>query len=195
MSVPVLVTAPTVPLVDAGELKLHLKVEDTDEDALIDGLIDAATAHLDGWSGVLGRCLVNQTWRQDYADWPTGDCLRLPFPDVSEVTLTYRDSDDAEQTVSSSLYEILSDARGSYLSFKSTFSRPGLADDREFPVSAELVAGYGEEAENVPAAIRVAAQMMAAHLYQNRGDAAQGKSVTLTHTTEMLIAPYRRVWL
>lgn len=193
MPVPVLTAAPADDLVTREELKLHLKVDGSDDDALIDTLVSAVAARLDGWSGVLGRCLLTQTWRQDFACWPADGCLRLPFPDVQSVTVTYYDENEAEQTVSSALYELLEDARGAYVKFKSAFTSPTLDDDRSFPVSVSLVAGYGNAASNVPAPIRVGALMTAAHLYQNRGDMPQGGPVTLTGMTETLIAPYRRV--
>ena len=65
---PVLVTPPAETPVSRTEAKAHLRVDGTGDDDLIDGLIDAAVAHLDGYTGILGRCMVTQTWRQWMTD-------------------------------------------------------------------------------------------------------------------------------
>lgn len=85
---PVLVTEPTADVVSLSDVKAHLRVTHNDEDDLIAALIAAATAYLDGWSGVLGRCIREQTWRVTL-DEP-GDYV-LPMPDVSEAAADYGD--------------------------------------------------------------------------------------------------------
>jgi uncharacterized phiE125 gp8 family phage protein len=77
MPFPVLVTPPVAAPVSLAEAKAHLRVDFDDEDALISGLIDAATQHLDGWSGVLGRALMPQTWEMSLDRFPAGaiNCL------------------------------------------------------------------------------------------------------------------------
>ena len=74
------VTPPVEPVLTLDEAKEHLRVVHSDEDLLIQSLIDAAVSWLDGWDGVLGRCIMPQTWRIDAADLVAG--FRLP--DVSE---------------------------------------------------------------------------------------------------------------
>jgi len=61
---PVRVTAPADRPVTLAEVKNHCRIDHSDDDTLVQSYIDAAVAHVEGWSGVLGRCLVTQTWRQ-----------------------------------------------------------------------------------------------------------------------------------
>jgi len=191
MQRPVLITAPAVGLVSVAEAKAQARVDHSDEDTLISALIAVTTSYLDGWSGVLGRCLVNQTWRQDFAEW--SNRLRLPFPDVSSVTITYLDTEDAEQTVSSALYELLEDERGSYVAFRDAFTRPATTNDREAPISVEMVAGYGATAADVPKAIRHAALLLVAHWYEHREPEIVGAPVSpVGFAATALLAPYRR---
>jgi len=75
--------APAGPLVALTDLKAHLRVDSADDDTLIQSLEKAAVAHLDGWRGVLGRCIQPQTWEVAY---PSAGSHRLPFPDVSSVS-------------------------------------------------------------------------------------------------------------
>ena len=79
---PILVTPPAGPVVDLPVLKEHLRVVGNHDDARIEALEKACVAHLDGWRGVLGRCLLEQQWRVEY---PSEGLWRLPFPDVTSV--------------------------------------------------------------------------------------------------------------
>lgn len=78
--IPTLVTAPSAELISVSDMKLHLRVDNSEEDDMIGQLIDGAVAHLDGWKGALRRCIMPQTWS---VDAEAGDNV-LPFPDVTE---------------------------------------------------------------------------------------------------------------
>lgn len=95
---PVLVTAPTADVVDLYDMKLHLRVDHNDEDPLIASLIAAAVAHLDGYSGILGRAIMPQTWAQE---WECAGPYRLALPDVSSIVVTVDGSpvDDLSTTL------------------------------------------------------------------------------------------------
>ena len=93
-----LITPPVGPVVSLPELKAHLRVDGSDEDALIQSLETAAVAYLDGWGGVLGRAIKAQTWRWELDHW--GEFL-LPLPDVSAVAVTYLDANGDEQPATS----------------------------------------------------------------------------------------------
>lgn len=103
--IPVLVTAPTAQIVTLAEAKEHLRVEQDAEDALISGYIDAATGHLDGWNGILGRALALQTWEVSFDRFPAE--IILPFgPVESVVSVTYKDADGVTQTVDAADYDV-----------------------------------------------------------------------------------------
>ena len=188
---PVQIAAPAEAPVSLGEAKAHLNVDHDDDDTLITSLVGAAVAHLDGHAGVLGRCLVNQQWRQDYRDWHWFH--RLPFPDVSAVTVKYQDADNQEQTVSSALYELIEDARGALVSFRDVFTKPGLYDDMIAPVNITLTAGFGA-ADDVPQALKQAILLLVGHWYENREAVNIGNITTeLPMAVNALISPFRRV--
>jgi len=79
---PYLVTAPDALPVTLAAMKLHLRVEHGHEDALIEETQAGAVAFLDAWGGVLGRCIMPQTWAVDVTG--PGPHL-LPFPDASNI--------------------------------------------------------------------------------------------------------------
>lgn len=182
-------TGPPAALLDLTEVKAFCRVDFDDDDTILSALMQAAVDHLDGWSGVMGRCLVEQDWRVDQADWT--DTIRLPFPDVSSVTVKYFDTDNTEQTVASSLYELLTDARGSYVHFLDDFTAPDVYDDRSDAVRVTFTAGFGD-ADAVPDAIKIAAMMLVAHWYENREAVAMNVTPnTVPMAVDSLIAPYR----
>lgn len=203
---PVLVSPAALPPVSLAEAKLHMRVDHNDDDALIAGLIGGATQYLDGWTGVLGACLVEQTWRQDF------DCfdrnLYLPLGPVIDVSsITWRDTAGAASAVSTSVYDLVTDETGrTFVRFAGDFVFPSnLHESRAVAVAYR--AGY-ETTQEIPAAdpgstiparitvpepLRVAILLMAAHWYSNREAVAQDALAELPIGVDSLIAPYRRV--
>ena len=82
---PYLITPPAVQPVSLSEMRAHLRVDHNDEDADILAKIAGAVAALDAWGGLLGRCIMPQTWAVDV----TGPGPHvLPFPEAADVTAT-----------------------------------------------------------------------------------------------------------
>lgn len=192
MLTPVRTVAPAVTPVSVAEAKANSRVDTSDDDTLIGVLIDAAVAHLDGYAGTLGRALVQQTWRQDVAAFI--DPLRLPVGNVMAISsITYYDSSNALQTLSTDVYTAMSDERGSYVTLKPDQSWPSVYS-RPDAVRVTWTAGYGANASDVPAAIRQAILLMVSSWYENRETTVIGTIVAdLPMGSQALLAPYRRV--
>lgn len=181
---PVLTTPPVGQIVQLAAAKLHLRVMHADDDDLIAAHIAAAERELDGYAGLLGRCLLTQSWVQHYPNW--ADFYRLPFPDVSLAAVSYVDTDGAEQSVDAALFEIVEEHRGAALWFRPGFSRPSLSSDERMPVAVELTAGYGEAAD-VPADLVEAIKARVNQLYWHTPE------TDVMPTIERLIAKHRMV--
>lgn len=184
---PVRITPPATPPVTLDEAKAHLRVEVADDDTLITALIAAATDHLDGYTGILGRCIVNQQWRQDFAFWSP---LRLPFPNVSAVSIAYLDADGVEQTVAAADHRLIDAVRGPEVYFRPGWASPALEHGSRGPVSVAFTAGYGMAAD-VPASIKAAILLHVGSLYENREDFVVGATVAPTGAYDALIRPHR----
>jgi len=188
---PVRTSPPATAIISAADLKAHSDITFDTDDALIADCITDATAYLDGYSGILGRCLITQTWRQDFEDW--AKCLRLPFPDMQSVVVKYFDENNAEQTVDSGLYELLEDGLGSFVKFTGSFTAPSLYDDRTDAINVTMVVGYRDAATDIPGGILRAAKMLAALWYEQRETGSETTISEVPYGLQMMIQPYRRV--
>jgi uncharacterized phiE125 gp8 family phage protein len=192
MFTPVRTVDPATTPVSLTEAKAHLRVDFDDDDDLITALIAAATDHVDGWAGVLGRALVTQTWRQDFNCFRPS--LRLPLAPASEIkSVTYLDPDGVQQTVDPSNYALWADGAGPLVYFVTGFSPPATSIEGK-AVSVTYVAGYGD-ADAVPAPIKAAILLLIGQWYENREAAisAPGTMQTLPFAVDALLTPYRRV--
>ena len=185
---PVLVTAPASTPVTLAEAKAALDVGYTDKDTLITALIAAATGHLDGWSGILGRCIITQTWRQDFDRFAR--CLRLPlFPVASITSVKYDDASDTEQTISGTNYALRCDDLGYYVEFRDTYSFAAISTVRP-AVRVTYVAGEAA----APDAIKCAMLLLIRHWFDNPTAVVVGViAQTMPMAVDALLAPYRRV--
>lgn len=193
---PVLVTPPTIKPVSLTEAKAWLDIGYTDKDTVITGLIGAATAHLDGWTGILGRCLCEQTWRQDYNDFRS--CLRLPlFPVISITSVKYTDTNGAEQPIASENYTLKNDDLGAYVEFTSSYSFPSL-NSESAAVRVAYLAGYADIAgtpktSSVPDDIKNAIALLVRHWFDNPGAVVVGVTAQqLPQGVDALLGKYRR---
>lgn len=188
---PVLVTAASAALLTLAEAKAHLRVDHSDEDAYIQTLITAAVSYFDGYSGRLGRCILEQTWRVDFDAF--SDEMRLPIGDLIAVSsMTYYDANNAQQTLASTVYQALSDGLGTYISLKPGQVWPA-AYARQDAVRVTWTAGFGATAATVPPAIKHAALLLIGHWYENRATVNVGNiNSELPFTVEALLAPFSR---
>lgn len=102
---PTLITAPD-PVVTVAEAKARTRIDHDADDEMLADIIAEATAYLDGWSGILGRALGEQTWEIALDKFPVKE-IRLPLGPVLSVTsVKYTDPDGLEQTVDPADYEV-----------------------------------------------------------------------------------------
>lgn len=199
-------SAPAKLPVTLAEAKTHLRVDTTEEDDRITGILGAATAHVDGYAGVLGRPLITQTWalklerfpryafiRSDLrAGRPIDDRIRLPLPPVQSVSsITYVDPDGATQTWAAAKYQLVAKETRPHVVPAYGETWPTTRDVPE-AVTVTFVAGYGDDTTDVPEPIRQAILLLAGHWYQHREAVATGVVVNeVKMAVDALLTPYR----
>lgn len=192
MHAPVRTVAPSAAVVSTAEARqaCSIDAEVTEWDTMLEGLVAAATAYLDGWRGVLGRCIMPQTWRQDFDAWD--DCLRLPFPQCTVSEVRWFAEGDATGTVvaASGNYDGLEDELGSYVRLRSGFTAPGTLDEVR-GVRVTFTAAL--PADDLAVVHRVVL-MLVAHWFANREAVNVGSSTSvLPFGAEALISAVRRI--
>lgn len=197
--------APPVSPVSREQAKQHLRREASwvEDDDLIDGLIAAATAHVEK---VSGRSLVEQTWVLKLDAFPCGDDvwarrIELPRPAVLSVTsVAYVDSAGASQTLSALAYTLQGDEYGACIHEAYGYTWP---TTREQPdaVTVTYLAGYAKTGAGtagdpydyrkpVPAPIRQAILLKVQALYDNL---RPEDMAAVDQQVDNLVWPYRLV--
>lgn len=153
------------------------------DDTKIDDLIRSAAAFIE--QEVYGnRQLLRATFdlpAVDFGCWPCE--LRLPRPPLASVTsISYRDADDATQTLSSSVYLVRTPWRQpGTIELGPGQSWPATTSLRRYPVTIRFVAGYvaGDAtdaaiASAIPAQARQAMLMLVKYWYETPGAVVMG---------------------
>lgn len=184
----VVVLTPPVPVVTAEEARRHLRLDDDEQDTLIEGYIAAATAHIDGPDGWLGRAIGEQTLEAGL-DGFVYDPIRLPYPPLIKVeSVRYEDATGVWRDLDPSKYETRDGQVGSAWGTSWPSTRRYRGPSRS--VLIRYRAGYSA----VPAPIRVAILMMVADMYRNPGEAggtATAQKAAISTPVEKLLAPFR----
>jgi len=187
-----LVTPPGAMPVTLAEAKQHCRVDHTDDDAMITLYIAAATSLLDGEDGILGRCLMPQTWDLHYDAFPCqGGAIKIPLPPLIDVNwVKYFDANGDEQSlIEGTDYAI--DLHQLYGWVIPAGDWPAAASDIINAVYIQFYAGYPA---GVPAAIKGAILECVADMYRIRAPTVVGETVAETTVMKRLIDPYRIIF-
>lgn len=155
----VLTVPPAAEPLTAADIRARLGLSSDVADTALDPLIKAARQQIDGWSGWLGRALVNQTWTMYLPAFRS--VIEIPLPPLQSIaSVKYIASDGNEVTLDPSDYRVVP---GNPPGIEMVSSLPTAAcqDDA---VRVSFVAGYGPDAENVPEPIRTAIALMVSNL-------------------------------
>ena len=176
------ITTPTEP-VTLAEAKLHLRVDDTAEDALITALISAAREtcedRIDGTIPVTG-------WRLTLDAFP--DAIKLPRGPVASVeSVKYLDADGMQQALSALDYLV------------DTVSTPGYivpAYGKAWPETREQINAveveYTAGSATTPAALKAWMLLAIGDMYANR-EASSDRPVVVQGFADRLLDPFK-VW-
>lgn len=179
-----IVTAPASEPISLSEAREHLRVETTDEDAYILGLIQSAREIAEQKTG---RRLITQTW-QLVRDNFAGRIQLLA--DTSAITsVSYQDTDNATQTLASSVYELRTTALVPEVGLKYSQSWPSILC-HPGSVTIEFTVGYGDDTA-VPQPIKQAMLLLIGDMYEHREETSQMKLETMPMASKYLLSQYR----
>ncbi len=179
-----LTTPPSIEPLTLAEAKAHLKIDTSDDDALIIALIVAARARAE-WH--TGRALITQGWTLHLDCWPASGGIEIPLPPLQSVaSVTTYARDDSGAVMSTSLYAVDTASAPARLALK-----PGVPPPTNLralnAIAVAFTAGYGDAESDVPLLLKEAILELIAFLYENRGEAP----AELPLAALALLAPFR----
>lgn len=184
------VVAPAAQIVSLSECKTDLRISDTYHDVEILQLIADAIDYCEGPQGVIGLPFITQTW-----EWvlPKFECkYRLPLSPVQSLaSITYRDDDNAEQAYGVENYILYGDENHADLEAIDTASLPSTYD-RPDAVRIRFVAGFGDNASDVPSSVRRAVRVLVSHWFDNPAAASTVDLKPIPRAFDSLIALHSR---
>ncbi|MCI0546839.1 MAG: head-tail connector protein [Candidatus Rokubacteria bacterium] len=188
-----LIEAPAVEPVSLAEGKAYLKLEGSEEDAILSRLMIAARVQVERIGGL---ALIRQRWWVSLDRWPGKPDIELPIAPVSEIhSLKVLGEDDAAATIDPAHY---------FADLASSPQRLVLRGSRQWPppgrsaagIEIELAAGFGEAPEDVPQGLRQAILLLGGHWYEHRlAVEEEGRLQEVPLAVRTLVHPYRRVRL
>lgn len=161
------VVRPILEPVSLAELKLHLRIDHSDEDELLKALLLTARERVEDFTA---RALLSQTWDICLNDWPDEDFIELPYGNLQSVTsVKYKDSDGTETTLvvtTDYLVETNKENRGRIvLPYGESWPSDTLYPSN--PITIRFVCGW-TKASDVPYSIKAAIKLLAADYYNMR---------------------------
>ncbi len=189
--------------VSLAEFVAHARIDSDVQTAYEDDItlkLKAARIHVENRLG--GRALITSKWRWKFEAWPTGDYLEFPLGNLQSVSSwTYTDYSGVSHDFAAteySLTRVYSDGeddckRGrAYLKYDKSWPSDVLAYGE--PLQIEFVCGWLAAAD-VPAPIKSAIELLAAHWWRNReavviGNTTAVVSAPLAEAVDALLAPY-----
>ena len=168
----ILIEGPELEPVSLEEAKLHLRVDGTEEDALISALISTAREFCESFTG---RSLALQTFEYiSETSFSINGTIKLPMPPLVElVFFKYLNTYGEEITLTEdSGFYVVKDVEPAVLCPMPATGWPKDVALRLDAVRIRFKAGYSE----VPKSIKQAMLLLIGHFYENRQVTGQGNN-------------------
>lgn len=181
-----LITPPALEPLTIEELKAWCRIDHAAEDTLLAGLISAARELVERH---VGAQLITQTWQVHMSTFPVA-ALELdlrPFQSVTAVS--YEDLDDQPAAIDPATLRVVSDEWLTQI-YPGANGWP-ITNLAEGNVVVTVTVGYGDAATDVPATLRQAISLIAAHWYENREESTPLQTRQIPMGAERLMSLHR----
>lgn len=180
-----LIAPPVAEPLMLAEIKAHLRIDGTDEDGLLAGLVRIAREHLERATGL---ALISQGWRLYLDCWPQSGVLEISRGPLLAVDAIRAFDELGEESEVALTGHVLDGAR-----------RPARLWLRESPaarqaingVEVDFTAGFGESGAEVPDTLKRAMLLHAAHMFEFRGAVPiEMQPASVPEGYDRLVAPF-----
>lgn len=181
-------SGPAAEPLTTAEAKSWLRVTSSDEDTLIDVLIESARTRAETF---VNRAFINQTWIQKLDRFPGWEWV-VPLPPISSVTtLTYLDTAGSSQSLTQNTDFLVHSNTQGFATLTPVYagSWPATYGQGE-DVTLTFVAGYGATSASIPEDIKLAVRIMVEHWFRNRDDLGTPPMNALD-----ILRPYQVPWI
>ncbi|MDE0724646.1 MAG: head-tail connector protein [Alphaproteobacteria bacterium] len=185
----IVITEPAIEPLTLDEAKDHLRVDLSDDDAVILSYIKAARKAAENYTE---RSFITQTLKKSLDCFPALE-MELPYGDVQSVeSITYIDTNGTQQTLSSSDYQVDTDVTVARVAPAPGKSWPSTLSGQMGAVKVTYKAGYGDSADDVPEDLKSGLKMHVGHLFDHREATTPGVKVEkVPFGMQYLFTPYR----
>lgn len=182
--------APEKEAVSLDAVKDHLRITHTHEDATILGYLRSAERLAEHQTG---RSLIRRTHELYLDAFPCERYIELPKPPLISVnSVQYQDDAGTWQTMTSADYIAVLRGLCPRVALLSAKSWPSPIREVPQAVRVTYVAGYGDNPDDVPEAVRTWIKMLVGSMHENREADAERAAVRLEFVAGLL-DPYRVV--
>ncbi len=192
-------TPPASEPVTVAEVKLHCRIDISDDDAYLAGLITAAREMIESRTW---RQLCTATWKIVFDDFPhyqsnvlDNEVILLPKSPIQSVTsVKYYDPLNVFQTFSPSQYDVdlIGEPARIYPSLGFFFP---VTRERLNAVEIVFVAGYSADGTSVPAGLKTAIMWLVAGWYWNRESVSEVAMKPVPLGVDSIIRQFSLGWL
>ena len=184
----VMTSGPAAEPITVDDAKAHLRVDDTAEDILITSLVLTSRLHIES---ALGMAMITQNWSLLLDQWPRDRAVVFPLRPVQSVSeVRVLGNDGTPTVVESDNYVVDVASKPSRLVATGVgWPPPG---QKTNGIEIDFVAGFGNNASDVPAPLRHALLLLVAHWYEHRDPVEIGSpDVAIPTAVSRLLKPYR----
>lgn len=185
-----IIAPPAAEPLTLAEVKAHLRLDGSTEDALLTTLIAAARAYLEAETGL---ALITQTLRFYRDDWPADGLIQLAIAPLQRLeSVTVYDAAGSPHTVPLEGHVLDAAAMPARL-FLATQPAVGRAVNG---IEIDVLAGFGDTGADVPDALKRAMLTHIALMYELRGAVpAEMQPAAVPAGYDRLVSPWRAVRL
>ena len=171
------------------EAKNFMRLDSSQDDVLVSTLITAARIHIET---TIGKVLVTESWSYFLDKWPKSKVIYFPLDPIQTIEeIRFHTTDDTFIVLSSDEYSTDFVSNHPRLLFNGT--KPAGSSQKLNQLEIRFLAGYGDTPEDVPADLKQALLMLAAHWFEQRDPIAFGGSFAeVPRTIQALLNNYKK---